>query len=271
MKIAAYNLKNGGFTNYDYEEELPPRMPQIRKAVEALVADCVCLVDTYRWKNIYTDAELAEMFGYPYAYQCELADETVEPDICLAFLSKYPVSDSEAVSLGSRNALRCTVEDGEEKTDIYTTYFYHADEDIRLTQTKLLLNDIESRASQRVVVAGDLNTFDNHNQQGNKEGIRELKELHPDLYAHVGPWVEDMMRGEVIKELGSKGILGEKTDFQASLATPLLHPALGPEAKWFRVDYVLASSNIKVSETVVKQGGIFEEASDHYPVVANIS
>ena len=121
MKLATYNIKNGGFTNYDYKEESPPRLPQIREAIAELNADLVCLIDTFRWEDTYTADDIKGMFGYRYAYQCDLADETVESDIGLALLSNLPITDIAAVDLGSRNALRCTVESGNGKIDVYNT------------------------------------------------------------------------------------------------------------------------------------------------------
>lgn len=270
MKLATYNLKNGGFTEYDYSEKEPPRLPLIIKAVKSLDADCVCLIDTYRWKQLYRDEEVSKMFGYKYVRQCFLDDDSVEPDICLAFLSRLPIIDGAAVKLATRNALVCTIYYAGQPIDIYTTYLYHADEDIRLKQVNALLRYMESRKTTKRVVAGDLNTFADYDSDGNMAGLKVFKKHHPQLYEQFGAWVEDMRRAEVIKLLEYNGIVGEKTTFQASLTTPLLHPSIPKDSHWFRVDYILASAPLQISNTRVRYGDIFEKASDHFPVVADI-
>jgi len=75
MRIASYNIMSGGFNSYNTTSAAPQRLPLLQKAIREIGADIIGLVDTYRWNEIYTEADLKRLFGYKYAYCINLNDE----------------------------------------------------------------------------------------------------------------------------------------------------------------------------------------------------
>ncbi len=62
MKVATYNIMSGGFTDYDYSLPHPTRLPLIQKAVKAINADFIALIDTFRWDELHSNNKIASMY-----------------------------------------------------------------------------------------------------------------------------------------------------------------------------------------------------------------
>jgi endonuclease/exonuclease/phosphatase family metal-dependent hydrolase len=267
MKVATYNIMSGGFTDYNSSSSVPERLKDIQGAVKEINADVVGLVDTFRWKDVFTDQDIMSLFGYPYVFHIDMDDTRVDKRIGLACLSRLPVREFKVVRLYNRNAIRVGMSESGRLIDIFVVYFDDISEETRLKEAMALTTTVSDNVSTLVI--GDLNAIAPCDRALVKEGAAEFlaAEEHKNLSATIQPYIEQMLRAEVLPAF-------ERAGFQIPVeptsptAFTRIHSFNMPKAV-FPVDHILAKGEMVHGKRPLTSG-IFKYASDHYPVIADI-
>jgi len=271
MKIAAYNIQSGGFANYQSVADRPENLGLLQEAVAEIGADFVGLVDTFRWKDIFSDSDLQQLFGYKYSYHIGMDDVRVDKRIGLAVLSNFPIKRAQALRLATRNCLYTRVELPGKVLDVFTVYLDDKSEDTRLEQVRTL---IQATPGERVLVIGDLNCI--YKSDGPKlwadfeEFVRENPKFKErgDYESYFVPGIKDAMRGEVIELIRAAGFKDADSGPRQPTAFTRIHASGIPTI--FRVDHMFGTKDLRVKNFQVLTDAIFETASDHFPVVCEI-
>lgn len=269
MKIVSYNILSGGFNSYSYKSPAPERLELLKKAIKIINADFVGLIDTFRWKSLYSNDELTQMFGYKKAYSINLNDERLKKtghDNGITVLTNLAVEGFETISLRSRDAIKASIRINNHKLDIFTVYLDNLSEDTRIAQIKALLRQVNWDNS--VIIMGDLNTLNAGEAIKVAPLINKFFAENPRLSENLKPVLEEMKRGEVIKILEKSGL--QNADKNGIPTVPgKLFPAKIENA-FLRVDHAFHTKNIQISNFNVPRAPIFDQVSDHYPIVFEI-
>jgi endonuclease/exonuclease/phosphatase family metal-dependent hydrolase len=279
MKIATYNIMSGGFGNYSLAAPVtkPARLALLVQAVRGIGADFIGLVDAFRWKALFKTEELQETFGYREAIIINLEDKDKErPDrefIGLAALTNLPVISAETVRLGTRNCLKVRLKVGGQLLDVFTVYLTDLSEGERRRQAVALLAAVD-RAIPTILL-GDFNALAPEDRKFTRERVEEFLKVHPefrerpDYRTYFEPLFRELLKAEVVPliEHASFEDLAGQGGGQPTAWTQLSPFGLVAVA---RVDYIFASSGVRGRNFQVRRGGVFETASDHYPVIAEV-
>ena len=272
MRVAFWNIQHGAFANgYDEYSTDPDRLPLVRKGVIALGADTVCLIDTYRWADIFTPAQLCEYFGYQQAYSIDLESTRVDPKIGITVLTNEPTAQMEAIWLGTCFCVKITLEVLREKAAIYAVYWDDLSEDIRLAQAKWTVKSIRAHPEvRRCCVGGDLNALPPEVIGRGWRTIGSLMRMPSSLWAaeHVGGSMRygvtalgEIARSDVIPWLRSQGL----TDLGRANTAPTAFPRVGHLRWHLPVDRIFTSNWSSCGYRVWPITG-----SDHWPVTADL-
>lgn len=159
FSIATLNVRAGGFTNYSGSESVPPRLPQIREAVATIDASVMGLIDTFRWRELYTAADLRESFGYANVFHIDMNCEAVDPRVGLCLLAQDSLVDVRPVRLYDRNCVRALIQINGTLTQFYVAYLTSFSGQRRRQQVEALLRDADTRPKVPTLIMGDLNTL----------------------------------------------------------------------------------------------------------------
>ncbi len=164
MRVAAWNIQQGGFEHgYDEIGLVPERLPVIRDGVCKIGADTIGLIDTWRWAEIFSPAELCEYFGYTQAFPIDMhatrVRPSIDPRVGITVMTHDPAASMQAVWLGSRNCVRVSLSGMDRLAWIYFVYLDDVYEDARMDQARWLAGDTDAHPGARICVAGDLNAL----------------------------------------------------------------------------------------------------------------
>ena len=273
MKLASYNVMSGGFADYDPELPAPERLEALQQAIATIDADVIGLVDTYRWDEIYTEQQIGQLFGYPYARCINLNDDRLRAighNNGLTLLSKYPFVSTSTLSLGTRDALRVTL-DHESRLDIVVLYLDDLDEDTRLAQVAALVPQLDPTTP--TVIMGDFNTFSRADGEADTNRLAALMTKYTNVLQMINKTLfqtlSQMARAEVIDAIQRAGYQDASTLREPTAPTRLFHSwILKPIV---RIDYMLHNEGVRVTDFHVPSGDIFNKASDHLPIVGTVT
>ncbi len=273
MKIATYNILSGGFDSYTYAYSKPDRLKLLQKALRKINAVFIGLVDTFRWKDIYSDENLEKMFGYRTAFHIDMNDTRVDKKIGIAVMTDLPLKSFKAVRLYNRDCIKVTLVDNKKLVDIFAVYLDDISEDVRLKEINVLLKNINSNPT---VIMGDLNAVGKADVKSLKENfegfLNERRDfLKTDEYkTYYKPAYEHLVRAEAIELIRSKDFKEAKNK-DATLPTlpTKLHP-LKAEKPLLRADHIFVSPGLKITDFKVYSGDLFEKTSDHFPISADV-
>lgn len=270
MKIASYNISSGGFNSYNYESPVPERLELLKKAINVINADFIGLIDTFRWDSLYSNNELTRIFGYKKAYCINLNDERLKKkghNNGITVLTNLAVENFETISLETRDAIKTSIQINNNRVDIFTVYLDDLNEDTRIAQIKALLQQVKQ--DNPTIVMGDLNIL-NHNEAIRITPlINKFFAKQPLLSESLKPALEELKRAEVTKIL-------EKSRFQDADKTgfPTWPSKLFPikiESAFLRLDYAFHTKGIQISNFNILKDSVFDQSSDHYPIVFEIN
>lgn len=272
MKIASYNILSGGFESYQSTQSIPRRLPLLKKALKKIEADFVSLIDTFRWKDIFSDQDLKKHFGYPYVYSIDMNDTRVDPRVGLTVLSRFPMKN-KTIRLHNRDAIESRLKVDGADYNLFTLYLDDLNEDVRLKQVKVLEKKLKQ---EKVILMGDLNSFlrtDLPFLPGLLESARAaLKMSTKQIYqfmTEILPAVRQMKRCEAVAYLSDElGLVNAIPDFEPTMPSKLF-PG-GMDRPFIRVDYFFHSPDVKPKKAQVVYGELFDQTSDHFPVVMEI-
>jgi endonuclease/exonuclease/phosphatase family metal-dependent hydrolase len=265
MRIAAYNIMSGGFNGYDHEQPTPQRLQEIQAAVRELDADVIGLIDTFRWDEIFSAEQLKDLFGYDHVMCINLNDERLRSlghNNGLTLLSKLPWRSCETINLGTRDALKAVFELNGREITIVLAYLDDLQEDIRLLQSKAIVESIDSH--DNAIIMGDLNTLAPNDKQSTTHDLEKFYIDNPGIKEKLRPVVEQMQRAEVIARFQAQGFIDAGSGHGATMPSKLF-PAVSSKP-FLRLDYCLRGSNIKVSDFAVRTTETMQKTSDHFPI-----
>lgn len=266
MRIASYNILSGGFDQYRKDLKKSRRFNVLKQAIIKLNADFIGLIDTYRWDEIYTNKQIAELFSYKKAYCINLNDDRLRRighNNGITVLTNNEVKSVETISLKTRDAIRARMIIDEKGVDVYTVYLDDLSEDARVEQVIALLRQIDMNYPS--IIMGDLNAL-------KKEDVSKLKPLidkfflvNPELLAGYEDVLKQMMVGTALSKIEGGGFVDATHIMQATAPTKLFPAKL--EDPILRLDYAYYRGKVKISNFEVRREEIFDRASDHYPIV----
>ncbi|OGK11470.1 hypothetical protein A2954_06370 [Candidatus Roizmanbacteria bacterium RIFCSPLOWO2_01_FULL_37_12] len=269
MKIASYNILSGGFNSYSYDSSSPERLSMLKTAIKEINADFIGLIDTFRWDKLYNNDQLAGMFSYKKAYCINLNDNRLKKkghNNGITVLTNLPVLKFDTITIQTRDAIKTTLKINESEMDIFTVYFDDLSEDTRRSQAQALLTYIT--LNRPTVVMGDYNTMDIEDIPKANPLIDALGKENPQLFENLLPVLNEMKRGEVIKTLRKYGLKDADMNREPTVPTSLF-PAKVNKAI-LRIDYAFHTDNIDVQNFSVLKDSLFDQTSDHYPIVFDV-
>lgn len=265
MRVATYNVMSGGFGDYTSSDLVPERLGLLQQAVKKIDADLIGLVDTFRWKELYSETDLSSWFGYPYVQHIDMNDTRVDKRIGLAILSREPIAEWHVVRAYNRNALQAMLMIDSVQTNVFLAYLDDLSEDTRLKEAAAIM---EAAGSAAAVVMGDLNALTPVNVDGVRLEVAKYLGGSPgdQNVSILQPVVNEFLRAQVLP-LFEKSGFNVYSNVSAPTALTSLHPLqMSPV---FPIDYIIPRG-LQVKSTQVLKDPLFELASDHYPLVAQI-
>jgi len=270
MRVASYNILSGGFNSYNYHSSSPERLNLLKKAISSINADFIGLIDTFRWNSLYNNKQLAKLFSYKSAYCINLNDSRLKKtghNNGITVLTNLPVERFETITLETRDAIKTTFRINGNILDIFTVYLDDLSENTRIKQAQALLKYVDQ--NKPTIIMGDLNTFSLNDIPKVNPLIDKFATDNRQLYKSMLPVLNEMKRGEVIKILKKHGL--KDADKSRESTTPTrLFPAKIKKAI-LRIDYAFHTDKIQIQNFKVLKNPVFDQASDHYPIVFDIN
>lgn len=261
FKMVSYNIMSGCFENYTQDSKLTNRFVLLQQVIKELDADFVGLVDTFKWKETFSEEELKSKFGYKSVFHIDMEDTRVEKNIGITVMTNLDVESFGIIRSHNRNYIETKLNG----LYIYTCYLDDLSEDIRILEIKSLLEQIKTPA----VIHGDLNTFTKEDLNKFSHIKNEFITSNLELYSKLKPITDEMERCEVVKVIEEKGFVDADKQANATLPTTLF-PAKVTKP-FVRVDYIFHTKGIQVNNLVVPNTEKINKVSDHYPIIANIN
>ncbi len=266
INIMSWNILSGGFKDYGSSEERPPRIQEIVKAINEIKPDVVCLIDTYRWTEVFTHEELIELFGYPYAHCVKLDDERLISkghDNGITVFSQLKDTSIQTIRLDTRNAVQISID----HLEIFSVYLDDLSEDVRVKQVNALHKFVNPNTP--TIIAGDLNTIDFDDLEQTNKNIKELSQKFPGPMKNIEQSLTEMKRAEVTKLLKDNEFIDLGKDMGNTVPAKLF--PLPIENPILRIDYAFGSKQIKLQTFEVLTDDKFGKLSDHYPILVTVS
>lgn len=267
FSAATLNVRAGGFVDYSGTIDCPPRISAIQKAVTLTGASVVGLIDTFRWRELYTTDELCALFGYPQAFHIDMDCEVVDSRVGLTVLGGKNLIGCEAVRIHDRNCLRVDLKVDGRPVCLYVIYLTSLSGARRRRQTEALLEYIDARPQVPTLIMGDLNTLRPESFIGPARLLNSVLRLLPSVPAPLGRFAEafELTHTEALSLLREAGFSDEMRGMPAAT---FQQRVLGLDIK-LALDYCL-SRHIEVKDCTVLRGKPYEAASDHFPVMATL-
>lgn len=269
--LASYNIMTGGFNSGSLSLRTPERLALLQEAIKKIKADFIGLIDTYRWSETFTQRELQSLFGYKKSFQITLQDKRISPLAGIAVLSNLPVKRFQSCRLENRNCLKAEVVCKGKIIDIFTVYLDDLKEETRIKQVKALLKLVKPKPT---IIMGDLNSVCPEDVPQLKLNWKKFLEAHTDFKkrkdfdSYFTPAFKSFCTARVIPKIRSFGFLEVGAQEGNTFPTPLF---LNCPVPYSRIDYIFYNSFLKVKKFQVYKKGIFNKASDHYPVAGQVN
>lgn len=252
---------SGCFKDYEQDSRLSSRFDLLQEAIGTINADFIGLVDTFKWKETFTEDTLKEKFKYKHVFLVDMEDTRVKKNIGIAVMTNLAVKEFNVIRAFNRNCIE-TVIDG---LIVYTCYFDDLSEDTRLKEAASLLDQIKNPA----IIHGDLNTFTKNDMTKFIDAEEAFKKDNKELFEKLRPVIDEMRRGEVIKMFENRGFTDAEKNATPTMPSKLFQAQT--QTPFIRVDYILHTKEVAVADTKVHTKGLFDAVSDHYPLSATIS
>ena len=255
-KLLSYNIMSGCFESYEQHSRLSNRFNLLATVLKNIDADFVGLIDTFKWRESFSEKELRKIFGYKNINIIDMEDTRVAKNIGVTVMTNVDVREFNIVRAFNRNCIETRLEN----CYVYTVYLDDVSEDTRLSEIQSLLEQIKYPA----LIHGDLNTFTREDLPKMESREKIFMHKNPKLSLKLKSVVEDMKRGEVIDLIKSKGFKDGFDNYSPTMPTRLF-PAQVTKP-FIRVDYMLYSKGLKVESPQVYQGDLYDKVSDHFPI-----
>jgi len=251
---------SGGFNSYSYSDNLPKRLGLIKKVVSKSDADFVGLIDTFRWRQIFTEKELQEHFGYKNVFCIDMDDDRVEKEIGLTVLTNLDTK-FEKIRIHNRNCIKSTIKNAGRGYTLWTVYLDDLNEDTRLEETKSLLDKVSPK---HTILMGDFNSFSREDLKYFSQTMNQVKNNIPKELESLKKVLRGMQRCEIVTLLEKRGFINGIPEFKPTIPTKLFPGNF--EKPFIRVDYVFHTNDIKLKKTGVLDSPLLQKTSDHLPI-----
>ncbi|OGG11713.1 hypothetical protein A2Z00_03655 [Candidatus Gottesmanbacteria bacterium RBG_13_45_10] len=277
-RIGAYNAFKGGYKDYSPTAERT-RFKALVTAITYLHPDALGVSDSNGWDRDFTPHELASAFDFKDSASVPLLDPRLQElghDNGVSLLTNFEIVEARPVQLVTRQALLATVKVDKKLLDIAVVYFDDIHESLREDQAEALVQALS--LDRPTLIMGDLNTFNAKDFRFTRYVGSYLRRSFPRIAATFLPQIRERVKGNTLRYLESQSFVDAgETNPQPTTPTPLLkvRPLPGgvievPLMPLFRLDYILYRGGIIVSPVKRHSGGIFDRASDHYPITAQL-
>lgn len=202
MRVVSYNILSGGFSSYNYELAAPERLDLLKEVLTLLHADFVGLIDTFRWDALFSNEQIAKMFGYKSAYCINLNDERLKQkghNNGIAVLTNEEVVAFETISIDTRDAIRTRLKSGGKQLDVYAVYLDDLSEEARISQIKRLLTKVDPNIP--ALIMGDMNATRKQDLPIINPLIAKFFDDNPKLVDGYKLVIDEIMRGEALEVL----------------------------------------------------------------------
>lgn len=266
FRIGMMNVRMGAFPTYSVEHEYPERLDLIQATVAAMKAEVVCLVDTFRWREIFSAGALGELFDYPFVHQMSLNCEVVDPRIGMTVFATEAVESCESVRIFDRDCLRLRLNVGGRQVVVYFAYLTNLSGVRREMQAVALLERVEAEPEGPVLVMGDLNTL-------RPADVPQVLGSAARILAKL-PGIQRLGTVSQGLQLGYTGIIplferaGFRDQFAGNKSPTFRTMILGCELR-LRIDYCL-SRGLDLADCEIMIDKMTAQASDHHPLVVTL-
>jgi len=268
MRIASFNVCDGGFDSHRQTASEPERLEALCQAVNLVDADVIALLDTFRWVELFSDGDLCQIFGYAQAFHFDMEDSRLDSRIGLTILAKGGVKTCRTLRIYNRNCLRLEVETDGKPVRVYATYLDDLRESVRLKQAQALLTDTENQPEVPMLIIGDLNSLRPANNRYLQAVLRSIATtLEPVRLPYLAAAAIAIARAEVLPLLLKKGF--EDGGAKAPTATFRVEATRLRLPVALAIDYALYRG-LSPYNYRVHIGGVFDSASDHRPISLEI-
>ena len=257
---------SGGFNNYSYSKNQPQRLELIKKVIKETNADIVSLIDTFRWDEIYTIQELCEMFDYKNAFCINLNDKRLKKlghNNGITILSNLDNIQFKKISLKTRNCIQSTFTHDKSSIDLFSVYLDDLKDATRLEQIDELKIYLANKS--KIIITGDLNSLSHEDITDNKINIDRFFLKNPQYTAFKNQLYE-MMNSKITTNLTTFGFKDASIDNLPTAPTKL---SVFKSDAFLRLDHCFYKG-IKVKKFKVLTDNIFDQVSDHYPILIEI-
>jgi endonuclease/exonuclease/phosphatase family metal-dependent hydrolase len=268
-RLVEWNIQCGGFEGYDQKTEAPRYLAEIQSGIKRLHVPFISLIDTYRWDQLYTPKDLQTMFGYSHAYCINLEDDRLKDlghNNGITVLSNLDVEHFETIRIETRNAVKTTVNVNGGPLDIFSVYLDDVHEKTRLEQMRAILAHV--KPNRKTLITGDFNCISDRDVKIVQKTVDSvIQKLPQKQKAQFYSVKEKLAHHSAIRYLEAKGFADTAEKRQPTTPTHKLSPMLLP---FLRLDYAFRTPDIAVISTRVIRSKLFDQTSDHFPLVVEI-
>ena len=266
IEILSWNILSGGFKDYGSPEKRPERVDGLAGVIKELKPDIVSLVDTHRWTEVFSPAELKNIFDYPYIRMVKLDDQRLIKkghDNGIVVLSQIAGTETQTIWLATRNAIKTEIGG----IDIFSVYLDDVSEDTRIKQVEVVLKLVNPNTP--TIITGDLNTIDKDDLAEANKQLEALSYKFPRPMKSMEGSLSEMKRGEISKILNDHGFIDLGKN-KGNTVPAKLFP-LHVDKPVLRLDYAFGNNLIKLEEFMVLTDEKYGNLSDHYPIWMRVS
>lgn len=264
IKIVEYNLLDG-FFDRDKNNILSPNENRKKAAQEIIKKenpDILILTEADHTKNKKFPRDYKKIFGYSYGFFA--SKKLLHRDFGVGILSKFPIVKKEKFLFPKSRWIKTSIRI---KDKIIYVDAVHPNPHNTPKEKEDLFKELIIKKENPFIVAGDFNTIHPEDKYNEKDLLENFSKKLKDSQKAESV-VEEILKAKTIKFLLKQDLIdtykvkNEKQDYS-------YHTKLRG-SNMMRIDYILCSKEFKVINSGIIRNKLAEEASDHYPIFAEL-
>lgn len=267
IKVMQYNIRTGFRKTekpYEYEGE---RINLAKKIVKKENPDILILNEAYfESKN---EAEILmnyqKIFDFPF-YAHGNYKKGLSPFWGHAILSKFPITESLNNSEGLAGLFSTKIKVKNKSVNIDVVHISPIPYLSSKKQENFIKHILKKR-KDNYILTGDFNSLSPDDKYGEKEMIEAWSKFEK----NAEKVIREMLKRDAVKFVLSNGLIDthkvKNKIFDFSIPTDFLSK---DKSSGIRIDYIFCSEEFKVINSGIIKNKLTEEASDHYPIFANL-